>query len=554
MDICSRGNYVFVEGIGIPMERILQGVKRPYVIKAAEKGWSFWHERGKGPLIEQSVWDMLDIDATYYSPKLAFTVDQLAQLNLHGLRVGLEPHDRLTELGKVESAWYDPKRKHLSVLFWIDDNLAWGKQAIEAIRSGALRGLSVGLTYKRDREGRWEGAIFDHFAICLEPFYGGCIGMWLKASGKTRARQHSFDPSPKSAGLQEANGGLRILGAEETEAIQRRAIEERAIRLGLRPTFANSRPRSTKIWPDTIKMKARSTQATMSANQAPQETATQVPPVSTPATQAPAPAVTAPPSEAPVGLSKEAQLEQKLALAQKMIEDMASEKEASAQQLAQMAAANNALRESWQLAQQEKVQNMDPGLKALIESSDKETADKVIGLFEDPSTQELGNFIAVGCSRELKAARERAEKAEEERKALEQELMTIKAQLGEQTTHAKQLFDMSLGASKKVVRGARAEPAPVSNKRKTMTSIRSLFTPLYERGSVKNEELLTPAAPEKEEAAELAAPEPALKRPASDVQFGASRKAAAAPAPAAPRDEAADLFKQAMRTYAATTH
>lgn len=144
----GRGKSLFVEGIGIPKSRILQGVKERPVISNPTAGPQFWHDPAKAPMVPEHIWQSNDRDVSYWHPSLAFTPGQLSAMDLHGIPIVIE-HSNNMPVGEVESAWYDAKDGNLKVLMKLDDSLPFGKQTAEEIRKGNFTGLSMQCHHKR---------------------------------------------------------------------------------------------------------------------------------------------------------------------------------------------------------------------------------------------------------------------------------------------------------------------------------------------------------------------------------------------------------------------
>ena len=92
----------------------------------------------------------------------------------------LVEHDTNQRVGTVHARWESPQDGSLRVVGVVHDT-----NAASAVRSGALRGLSLGTGVTKDVDGRTLARHQEELSLCAEPRRGGC---WIDHVDGKRVR------------------------------------------------------------------------------------------------------------------------------------------------------------------------------------------------------------------------------------------------------------------------------------------------------------------------------------------------------------------------------
>lgn len=500
----GAGKTVFVQGPGIPMERILQGIAARPVVAGGKRGPYFRHHEHLAPTISEEVWKTSDRNVSHWHPSLAFTPEQLAVVDFYGVDIVREPHDAPTDVGKTINAWYDANTQDLQVIFAIENSEEPAAQAIIAdIKSGRIGGLSVQADYVRNKKNQWIGVKFVHFALCEVPFYGGCLGLSVKASKTGGVSQVAapvsalkfVDAPPEFCPAAHAVPGANApLGAGGSSAVPAAGSRFRSLfapisRIDAAPASpgldalgggkASCAPVPAKVLPALANGKvvpapgcnkvALSCADEKGAAPFKYDTPANTPnrgrdeckttaacsmmirgtakimdasAAQPPAAQPPAAQTHATAESGDAGATSsltETQAMRELKAAQAVIGEMNAALQASSAQLNQIRAANERLVAD-RIAKQ--VEQMDPDIKAEIFNGSPALLEQFEGLLQDPTKTELSDHLTVACSR---IARTRGEERDSLKKQLEEmaaEKARLEAQLSQSETHADSLLGM----------------------------------------------------------------------------------------------------------------
>jgi len=531
---------VFVEAVGIPSERILFNYKERPVQRRGRRGHFFWHDPETAPLVPEEVWAGTNADNTYWHSSIAFTPEQLREVDFTHLDMVLEPHDGGVTVGRVESAWLHETNRNLAVLFSVNTETPVGQYIVDAIRAGHLSGLSVQCRHQRGKGNRWAGTTFHHFAICIEPYYNGCVGMTVKASAQSRAW-------PQVAPI------CRIVDAAEVCTVMQRnasssmarvaaLFEERATNIrGGSTSSANGHSQEGKMQGNSH-LVIRSSVSTMSGQEPVVSSA------ATTAAAAPEPAL-APSSSPATGMPlTEVQLQREMTLLKDRLR--ATEDNLAREQAAREVevAANARLREERTAGIYEKVSKMHPLLIDQIAQT-PELKQQIVDILGDPDKSAAGNFVTQSCSALLfSITKERDDALEAKIKALE-DTEKLRDALKQSEQHAQTMFGVHIDRSRATSGGvevsASASGAPMGykpprtlpvNPFERPASLLSLFDTLAQNKRGRQPEA-DPDALLKHEAP--------YKKSQSDLAVNASASAA----PAAPQGTTnmADLMLSALQ-------